>query len=109
MAKATKEQIAQWKKEHGVTELIEIKVEVSKGDFAFAYFKPLSAAKNLRATYSKVIKLMKADQIIDAGEFVMKSTHVGGDDRVYSEAVLLKSSQLILENIDIAEGESSRV
>jgi len=109
MSKATKEQIANWKKEHAATELIEIKVEVQKGDFAYAYFKPLSGAKNLRATYSKVIKLMKADQIIDAGEFVMKSTFVGGDDRVYDEKVLLKSSQLILENIDVAEGESNRV
>ncbi len=105
----TKEQIETWKKEHGVKELIRIKVEFEKDDFAIAYFKPLVSIKNLRVTYNKVVTMLKNNQSIDAGEFVMKSTWVGGDERVYDDKVILKSSQLILENIDVAEGESERV
>ncbi len=69
------EQIAAWKTQHG--DVKAISVTIAEGDVATAYLKP--ADRNVVAF--GLTRMMK-NQVVEAGEFVLKNCFLGGDSRL---------------------------
>lgn len=73
--KATAEQIAELKEQHGV--VYELVVEVSEKEFSYGYLKEPE-----RIHLAKVMGKMASKQPVEAGEELLKLTWLDGDKRM---------------------------
>jgi hypothetical protein len=96
-------QLDAWKREHKT--IFEISVKVTEGDVATGYIK-----KPSRDVVSRAISLAKRNQVIEAGDFIMQNSWLGGDERLlHDDDVSLTASGIATETANILDGELKKI
>ncbi len=98
----SQEQIATWKKQHGI--VYKLEVTVSEKDKAVGYLRKPN--RNHKAT---ALSMYAKDKILECGEFIRNNCWLGGDERLLNENDIADSAAIqasaIIKFLDGTLGE----
>ena len=81
MATINEKQIQEWKREHGLDEVLVMRVPGENGKVSTAYFIPPGEYRKKRfILYSRCMTFVQRDQKLEAGQYLFNECFLGGDE-----------------------------